>query len=66
MPTTGLAPPGNLKSGEACGKNRYCLHCEAVLEKLAHAWRVPLMVDVLIAVLRNAAETWVQAPETVS
>jgi hypothetical protein len=58
MATTGEAPPPNLKVGEACGKTRFCVHCEAVLSKLAHAWRVPLMADVTIALLRKAVETW--------
>ena len=58
MATTGEAPPPNLKVAEACGKTRFCVCCETVLSKLAHAWRVPLMADVTIALLRKAVETW--------
>jgi hypothetical protein len=58
MAITGEAPPPNFNLGEACGKTRFCVRCETVLNKFAHSWRVPLMADVTIALLRKSIETW--------
>jgi hypothetical protein len=63
MPATGEAPPPNCQLGEECGTTRFCKHCETVLKLLSQTWRVPLMADVLIALLRRAIEGWVDGKE---
>ena len=51
LSVTGQKAPAALQQFEVCGQQRWCNNCEQALVMLSKCWHVPLMADVLTAVI---------------
>ena len=56
---TGMPCPQDLAAGVPCGTQRWCNHCEAALGLIGKCPHVPLMTDILVAMLQSCGEAWI-------